>query len=106
MSEDIIPSGYSEEERYFHEHDAELLQKKRAELDAKRKAEKQQESRTEHWMKCPKCGADMDEIEMEGIMVDRCPGCQGIYFDAGELELLISSRQSTGVMTSLRKLFG
>ena len=36
--EEVIPKGYDEEERYFHEQDAELLKKKRTELNAARKA--------------------------------------------------------------------
>ena len=105
MSEDIVASGYNEEDRYFHEQGAEMLKKKRAALDEQRKAKEQEEAKARHWMKCPKCGADMEEIDMESILVDRCPGCDGIYFDAGELELLLESRKSTGVISSLRKLF-
>jgi acetyl-CoA carboxylase beta subunit len=106
MSEEIMPSGYSEEERYFFEKDQASLEKKRHALDTDRKAKMTDEARTDHWMKCPKCGKNMIEVDMDGVMVDRCESCQGLYFDAGELELLLMSRQSSGVMTSLRSLFG
>jgi Zn-finger nucleic acid-binding protein len=39
-------------------------------------------------MRCPKCRSDMDQINHEGIEVDRCSLCNGIWFDAGEIELL------------------
>ncbi|MFC1553352.1 zf-TFIIB domain-containing protein [candidate division KSB1 bacterium] len=42
-----------------------------------------------HWMKCPKCGHDMEIKIIEKIEVDKCSNCKGIYFDAGELDELL-----------------
>ena len=40
-------------------------------------------------MKCPKCRVgEMENVVFEGIEVDRCPGCGGMWFDAGEAETL------------------
>ena len=39
-------------------------------------------------MKCPKCGSDMEKVAYEGIEVDRCTGCRGIWFDMLEHEHL------------------
>jgi PAT family beta-lactamase induction signal transducer AmpG len=39
-------------------------------------------------MRCPKCRSDMDLVEYEGVEIDRCQTCHGIWFDAGEMELL------------------
>ena len=39
-------------------------------------------------MRCPKCRADMEQVDYEGIEVDRCWHCKGIWFDAGEIEAL------------------
>ena len=102
--EEVMPSGYDEEERYFHDKDVELLKKKRDELNRARTERATEAARSEHWMKCPKCGADMQEIEMDGILVDKCSECEGIYFDRGELELMIEAHQ--GGFGRLRKLFG
>ncbi len=102
--EEVLPSGYDEEERYFHEKDVELLKKKREQLNAARSERSAEATRSAHWMKCPKCGADMLEIEMDGILVDKCSGCEGIYFDRGELELMIEAHK--GGLHRLRKLFG
>ena len=35
-------------------------------------------------MTCPKCGSSMQPVTFEGIEVDRCTGCQGLWFDALE----------------------
>ena len=39
-------------------------------------------------MDCPKCNASMEEVSYSGTRVDRCTGCQGLWFQAGELERL------------------
>ena len=105
--EEVLPKGYDEEERYFHEQEVETLKKlktQRTELDAARREQEKQERKAAHWMKCPKCGADLEEIEMDSIMVDRCTGCEGIFFDKGELELLIEAHKGS-IAARLRKLF-
>jgi Zn-finger nucleic acid-binding protein len=39
-------------------------------------------------MRCPKCRSDMEQIEVDGVQVDRCTTCRGLWFDPGEIELL------------------
>jgi len=39
-------------------------------------------------MRCPACKHELVVVEREGIEVDWCAQCHGIWFDAGELELL------------------
>lgn len=39
-------------------------------------------------MRCPKCGVGMEQIDFDGVEVDRCTACEGIWFDAGEAEQL------------------
>jgi len=42
-------------------------------------------------MICPKCETDMETIEFEGVEVDRCKNCKGIWFDAGEERLMLGA---------------
>ena len=37
-------------------------------------------------MRCPKCRADMEMVDHEGTVIDRCVHCHGLWFDLGELE--------------------
>ena len=37
---------------------------------------------------CPKCGSDMRAYERNGVTIDQCTGCRGIFLDRGELEKL------------------
>jgi Zn-finger nucleic acid-binding protein len=42
-------------------------------------------------MICPVCRKDALIVEYNKIELDYCPTCQGVWFDAGELELLMES---------------
>ena len=39
-------------------------------------------------MQCPKCAHDMERVTFNGVEVDRCKLCKGIWFDATEHETL------------------
>jgi hypothetical protein len=76
-------------EKVFNEEDEIDIQNIRAELDRKREEELKEKSRGIHWMKCPKCGSDLEEINYQDVMVDRCNNCRGIWLDHGEFGLLV-----------------
>jgi Zn-finger nucleic acid-binding protein len=52
-------------------------------------------------MKCPACSSLMIVVEHEKIELDYCVNCSGVWFDAGELELLLESVQLEGASLSL-----
>jgi Zn-finger nucleic acid-binding protein len=42
-------------------------------------------------MKCPRCdGNVLDERERNGVTVDVCPQCRGVWLDRGELEKMLA----------------
>lgn len=42
-------------------------------------------------MNCPVCdNTRMREVEKNGIMIDVCPSCKGVWLDRGELEKLMA----------------
>lgn len=42
-------------------------------------------------MKCPRCENQvLDEREREGVTIDSCPSCRGVWLDRGELERLVA----------------
>lgn len=43
-------------------------------------------------MNCPKCDAAMEPVTFATVEVDRCPQCQGLWFDEGEAEQLKSAK--------------
>lgn len=42
-------------------------------------------------MICPKCRGQMTAYERNGITIDQCADCRGIFLDRGELERLIDA---------------
>jgi hypothetical protein len=40
---------------------------------------------------CPKCGSEMRSYERNGVLVDQCTGCKGVFLDRGELERLVDA---------------
>ncbi len=84
------------EEEYFAQREAELLRTRQA-AAAKARAD---EERMRHYLKCPKCGADLVSEDYGGIHADRCPECHGIWFDADEVQSLT---QKEGAVMGLFK---
>ncbi len=50
-------------------------------------------------MNCPKCKASMEKVVFEGVEVDRCKGCQGIWFDFQEQKQLKSMKGAAAIDT-------
>jgi uncharacterized protein len=42
-------------------------------------------------MTCPKCQGQMRQYERNGVTVDQCTECRGIFLDRGELERLMDA---------------
>jgi hypothetical protein len=88
------------EEEYFARMEFERKKKlEEAKQDKLAKEEKEQLEKL-HYMKCPKCGMDLIEIDYKGVRVDKCSGCEGVWLDAGELEAVAKLEK-----TAIDKLF-
>ena len=102
----------STEEEWFKKNERQLLEENRQQRDATVAARLAQEAEKEreglkklHWMKCPKCGHVMNATDIDGIEVDTCTLCEGIYFDRGELEQMLMRKQDKR-FHFYRQLFG
>ena len=40
-------------------------------------------------MKCPHCSETLVMADRQGIEIDYCPGCRGVWLDRGELDKII-----------------
>jgi len=40
-------------------------------------------------MKCPRCSSILSSVESDGVTVEVCPGCQGEWLFAGELQKIV-----------------
>ncbi|MGC7405078.1 zf-TFIIB domain-containing protein [Pandoraea pneumonica] len=50
-------------------------------------------------MKCPVCSTrDLLMTERQGVEIDYCPGCRGVWLDRGELDKLIERTDGSATM--------
>lgn len=43
---------------------------------------------------CPKCKGEMRAYERNGVTIDQCEECRGIFLDRGELERLVDAESA------------
>lgn len=93
------------EDHFFHEENQRLIAERRRLLEEKKAQEEKELRKGVHWMKCPKCGHDMEEINLEGILVDKCTDCQGVFFDKAEVDLLYEAIGNQGFLGRIMSIF-
>ncbi len=42
-------------------------------------------------MNCPRCNTGMETVQFSDVEVDRCPACNGLWFDEHEAEVLLET---------------
>ena len=84
----MIDKPSENEEKYIA--GMEFEQKKKIEMQKHRKlAQEEKKGLKElHFMRCPKCGMELIEIDYKGTRIDECSECRGIWLDAGELAVV------------------
>jgi uncharacterized protein len=93
----ITPS--EKEQEYFLRKEFERIKVLREEHLRKVAEAERQKLKELHFMHCAKCGQTMTTTELHGILVEICPGCNGVYLDAGELDKIIQE-QNQGIFRS------
>lgn len=84
------------EEEYIARMEFEKRKKIEEKKHKKLLAEEKEKLRNLHYMRCPKCGMELIEIDYKNIKVDKCSECEGIWLDAGELEA-VSKLEKSGI---------
>jgi len=91
------------EDEYFVRQELERRKKWAQEKAASMASEERARLKQLHFMKCPKCGMDLKEIELHGVKVDQCANCGGVFLDAGELDQI--EHHDRGVFNKVFSLF-
>jgi Zn-finger nucleic acid-binding protein len=53
---------------------------------------------------CPRCRTNLEEMQystQDTLLIDRCPGCGGIWLDSGELGKIIELAQKSGARSKV-----
>jgi Zn-finger nucleic acid-binding protein len=53
-----------------------------------------EQATTEATMVCPRCGGEMRTHQRNGVTIEQCRKCHGIFLDRGEFEQLLSRETS------------
>ena len=101
---DVKKDKKKQEEEYFARVEFDKRQKALKEEQCRIQKEERTQLKEDHWMHCPKCGMEMVEISFEGIKVDKCSECLGIFFDNGEIEQLIE-KNKPGFLSRMTSIF-
>lgn len=102
----IIPNKkLTPEEEYIARQEAEKLKKLRAAVAEALAEEEKKKLKEQHWMRCPKCGQQLTEVDFQGLRLDKCFTCGGHWFDNGELETWIEKHESHGMLGKLTGFF-
>jgi uncharacterized protein len=91
------------EEEYFARQEAERRRKLGQERQAKLLVEERERERALHFMKCPKCGMQLEEIAFGDVRADRCFSCEGLWLDKGELEVI--RQKENGFLEKMLSVF-
>ena len=89
-----------QEDEYFARLELETRKKMEEKKHKQLVEEERKRLRELHYMRCPKCGMELSEIEYKGIKIDKCFHCDGVWLDAGEMEAVSKLEKTT-----LDKLF-
>ena len=80
------------EEEYFHRKNQEAIEK----LRAKMKVAEDAKAAGISSMKCPRCDGNLKESDFEGVMIDTCDQCSGVWLDPGEFVQLVQKEVKSG----------
>lgn len=104
----MIQKPSDKEQEYFLNLELERLRKLREEHRQKLAEEEREKLKELHHLHCAKCGQKMEVTHFEGVEVEVCPDCGGIYLDSGELDKVIEERRRgpfSDALGQLRKLW-
>ena len=92
MANGMDERGKNLEEEYFHRKNQEAIEK----LRAKMKVAEEAKAAGISSMKCPRCAGNLKESNFEGVMIDTCDNCSGVWLDPGEFGQLVQKEGKGG----------
>ena len=81
-------SSHNPEDEYFTRLEAEQKAKLKKQIDAEKAELAKEERKKLHYLKCGKCGGEMDTVPHRGVEIEVCKDCGAVLLDPGELETL------------------
>ncbi len=79
----------AEEERWIKEEEVRINRERAREKVIQKIEDEKERVKELHWMRCPKCGYELETINYNEVLIDKCLHCEGLFFDKGEFETLL-----------------
>jgi uncharacterized protein len=89
-----VKKGKDFEADYFIKEDAASKYQLHEENQRKNKKAHDEELKTLHFMKCPKCGHDLMKKRMSYIDVDQCSSCGVLVLEPADIDRFIAEEKS------------
>lgn len=102
----MAPDKTKAEDEYIAREEAEKTKRLKVQLKEQQSEEQREQTKAVCYMKCPKCGADLNEVTFRGIKIDRCLNCDGVWLDEGELEKLAGSEDDSTIGNIIQIITG
>ena len=97
----MIDKPSENEEEYIAR--MEFERKKKTEMEKQNMIAQEEKKRLRelHFMKCPKCGMELIEIDYKGAKIDECSGCRGIGLMPASFRLFRNLRNQPLISSSV-----
>jgi uncharacterized protein len=92
------------EDEFFAREDVEKKRKLAHQVKKELGADRLKSLRDLHYMHCPRCGLEMQEVHFGKLTVDVCFGCNGAFLDRAEIEVIAAPHQK-GLMGAILNWF-
>jgi hypothetical protein len=99
----ITPS--EQEEEYFAKQEFERRKKALADTQGRDAEAERQRILATVKGRCPKCAFPLVTITYKGVELDKCSGCEGLWFDTGELDRVLE-KEGSGFLGGIKRIFG
>ena len=86
------------EEEYIKRQELERIKQLREQCAKDTAEQEKKDLKEKHWMRCPKCGMGLDEVEYKNVLVDACFSCGGMFFDHGEIDKIVGQEESGSLL--------
>ncbi|MFN2376758.1 MAG: zf-TFIIB domain-containing protein [Candidatus Binatia bacterium] len=96
LGDKLHDKGKADEDRYIAEQERKRLERLRA----------AQAARSTGSGACPRDGSALVPHSENGVTVEACPTCKGMWVDPGELKLAVKQKNEAALLHWVRSLFG
>jgi len=90
----MSPKPSQSESEFFAREEQEKLHRLSEQKKREEEAKAKESNRNIHFMKCPKCGADLKYAKLGLVDVEECTQCDALVLDKGALDKIKGTNHS------------